>query len=1208
MHETRAPGMPDVMKTSFLAVLAAFLLVACGDEVGPTPQNDTVDVGDTSSPDTPDTQVDPDVDPQLTFVITQVTPSEGRTAGLEEITIVGRGLSNVVQVRVGDAAAVDPFPVTDSLLVALTPPNTRGLYDVTVINDLGASFTLPMAYKYIEPMQVISTEPAAGTALGGERVVIYGAGFERDAVVLFGGRRAVSTRFVDTNTLEVVTPEGLPGKVDVHVSSTGGAGRLRRGFEYLDAALPSASFRLTSVSPSNGPVAGGTRITLEGTGFTPGLAVHVGAMPATQIEVVSSTRMLATTAAGSPGPATVRLIGSGAMSSLADAFTYTDSPALWVVVPPTGSTAGGTRVKLLGSGFPDRGEVLFGGVLARDVVFVSETEILATTPGQTVGPVSVTVRSADLSSPLIRPDGFVYYDPAANPGTWGEPIDGTLNITVQDARAGTRVAGAFVMLGASTSTRYRGYTDANGQITFSGEDLLGDQTVTASFTGYQTFQLGGFDAENVTLPLEKATTCADIADMPCDSFTEPPPVATVILDVVGSAKGPTIPFGACVDWADAPDGLCEACALDEDCGGGASLCRELGSEGSFCTSACVADTDCQSGFVCLDPTGLESEKRCVPPPGTPTTYCDLTESELLANQAFYYPGVWVPPSNRVQFNSRLGDFAAYCWDGVEVRGNFRPHAMGITRQLGAYSDGEVVEAEVRIDIPLGRKVTIELDRPTLGAVRDELATMTIGLNLGGDGYVEFPPQLAFTPRTFTVNVPSVSTAELYDARWELFASVTVASINGGSAIQELGLTRLDQEIDYVRSAEGWAPFVSPLVVTRGLAPWNHADGTSTVIAVGENGRILKRFGTSWAIMPTNLGGTNSPELLSVATAPEPVTTQAIAGGPAGLALHWNGLRWEKAETGVTGPLESISFGDTKVAWAVAGLDVLRFDGENWNRVARAERPLHAVVALDPTRAFVAGDLGYLAQVDDVGLTPVSAGSNTDWRALALLNGVLYAAGDDGVIAAGPVGGQMVIEPSGTTQDLMALSSHGGVLWAVGARATILTRGAEGWQDESQTTTKGTLRAIVPVGSGGSEVLAMGSHEFVLGPMLGIPENLNPPPGSSMSRLTWDARGGGNADFSVLEFGGETGPCSACGMLFMLPYTAWRTVLDGDLLQADFPNLSGIANAAIESSFVRAITLYRVRTEDGFDFDHTASSGFYGGLWKAWAWRSEAYLR
>ncbi len=1203
------PGSPIALALQLLVpvCLALSALTACGDDpAAPT--------ADTAAPsDTSDTSVEvnePDTSTPAGLTLTQVLPAEGKTTGLEEVSLVGRGLSKVVQVYFGDSVGVDPFPVSDSLLVVLSPPQARGLVDVTVVDDLGARATLPMAFTYVETVQVIAVEPTSGDIFGGERILIYGAGFSRESVVLIGGRKAVSTRFIDVNTLEVVTPEGEAGKADVNVSTPDGSGRLRRGFEYLPVDLPVGSLRVDQVSPAAGPATGGTRVTIDGSGFTQGLAVRIGALQATSVSVESATRIVATTAAGSPGRASVRVIGSGNAAALPNAFLYESEPALWVVDPPTGSVSGGARVRLHGAGFPDRVEVFFQGKPARDIVVVSETEILVTTPSNEVGPVEVEVRSTSLAAPLSAPGAYVYFDPAANPGTWGEPIDGTVNITVLDARSGGRVKGAFVMLGASTSTTYRGYANDNGQITFSGPDLVGDQTVTASFTGYQGFQLAGFDAENVTIPLEKAATCADIADMPCDSVTEPPPVATVVLEIVGSAKGPTMPFGACSDWTDAPEGLCSACASDAECGDGA-ICRELGAEGTFCSTACTTDVDCGSGFVCLDPTGMELEKRCVPPPGTPATYCDLTEGSLFDQVRIHYPGVWVPPSNRVQITSRLGDFAAFCWDGTEVRGNFRPHSLGVTRGLGAYRDGELVEAEVRIDIPLGRVVTIEVDRPTLSQLRNELASLRVGLNLGGDGTIEFPPQLAFTPRSFFLNLPSVSSAELYDARWELYAEVTVASLNGGSAAHEQGLTHIDQELDYLHTEGEWAPMVSPMNVTRGLATWQDGDGNETVVAVGEAGKILKRFGTTWARMPTDLPGTSARELVSIAvarTSGNEATSDAIVGGVAGLALHWNGLRWVTEPTGVVAPVSAIDFGDGKVAWAVAGRSVLRWDGDVWTRVLEADTSLFAVSATSATEAWVAGEAGTLGLVtyDETNpqLVSFTSGDKT-FRALWRDGQRLLAVGDGGA-AASFDGATWTSESTGTEYDLLALGGDGVDLWAVGSRATMLRRDASGvWSDETHGQTKGTLRAI---GGAEGEVLAMGSHEFVMGPLLGIPENLTPPPGSLLSRLTWESKTGLDADFTVIEFGAETGPCSACGMLFMIPYIGWRTVLDGDLFAADFPNLRGIANTASAITGFSAMTMYRVRTEDGFDFDHTASTGFFGGLWKAWSWRSEAFIR
>jgi len=58
---------------------------------------------------------------------------------------------------------------------------------------------------------------------------------------------------------------------------------------------------LTSVSPSAGPAAGGTAVTIRGTGFEPGINVDFGGYPATAIEIVDSTTLIATTPAHENG-------------------------------------------------------------------------------------------------------------------------------------------------------------------------------------------------------------------------------------------------------------------------------------------------------------------------------------------------------------------------------------------------------------------------------------------------------------------------------------------------------------------------------------------------------------------------------------------------------------------------------------------------------------------------------------------------------------------------------------------------------------------------------------------------------------------------------------------------------------------------------------------------------------------------------------------
>ena len=85
---------------------------------------------------------------------------------------------------------------------------------------------------------------------------------------------------------------------------------------------------VTSVSPNNGPVAGGTAVTITGTNFATGATVTFGSTAATSVVVVSSTTITAKTPAGSAGAVTVTVTVSGQSGSLANGFTYVVAPTV----------------------------------------------------------------------------------------------------------------------------------------------------------------------------------------------------------------------------------------------------------------------------------------------------------------------------------------------------------------------------------------------------------------------------------------------------------------------------------------------------------------------------------------------------------------------------------------------------------------------------------------------------------------------------------------------------------------------------------------------------------------------------------------------------------------------------------------------------------------------------------------------------------------
>ena len=80
---------------------------------------------------------------------------------------------------------------------------------------------------------------------------------------------------------------------------------------------------VSSVSPNSGSTAGGTAVTITGANFVAGAVVKFGGTAATNVAVVNSTTITATTPAGSAGAVTVSVTNSGGQSgSLANAFTY----------------------------------------------------------------------------------------------------------------------------------------------------------------------------------------------------------------------------------------------------------------------------------------------------------------------------------------------------------------------------------------------------------------------------------------------------------------------------------------------------------------------------------------------------------------------------------------------------------------------------------------------------------------------------------------------------------------------------------------------------------------------------------------------------------------------------------------------------------------------------------------------------------------------
>ena len=170
--------------------------------------------------------------------------------------------------------------------------------------------------------------------------------------------------------------------------------------EFVYSAVPTVS----GISPTGGPAAGGTIVTITGTGFIGATAVDFGTIPATDLTVVSGTTITATSPAGT-GTVDVTVVTPGGTSTTLPADQFTYGPAITGLSPKGGSTAGGTFVTITGTGFTGATSVHFGTTPATGLTVVSDMVDHGREPAGT-GIVDVTVTTPRGTSPISPADQF----------------------------------------------------------------------------------------------------------------------------------------------------------------------------------------------------------------------------------------------------------------------------------------------------------------------------------------------------------------------------------------------------------------------------------------------------------------------------------------------------------------------------------------------------------------------------------------------------------------------------------------------------------------------------------------------------------------------------------------------------------------------------------------------------------------------------------
>ncbi len=251
------------------------------------------------------------------------------------------------------------------------------------------------------------------------------------------------------------------------------------GGTVLRSPCGGGSLAVTSVTPNQGPTAGGTNVTIAGTGFASGATVTFGGNAATGVNVASATSITCTTPAHGAGIVNVTVTNpsGGGSATLNNGFTYTDVSSITVtaVNPNQGPTGGGTNVTITGSGFQTGAQASFGGAAATGVIVASTTSITCASPAHAAGAVNVTVTNPGGASATLN-NGFTYGG------------GGTVAVTACTPNSGPESGGTAVTI---TGTGFQSPADVNfGGTPASSVNVVSTTSITCTTPAHDAGAVG----------------------------------------------------------------------------------------------------------------------------------------------------------------------------------------------------------------------------------------------------------------------------------------------------------------------------------------------------------------------------------------------------------------------------------------------------------------------------------------------------------------------------------------------------------------------------------------------------------------------------------------------------------------------------------------------------------------------------------------------
>ncbi len=380
--------------------------------------------------------------PVATPTVTLVGPVSGSTNGNTTVTLTGTNFNSTTTVTFGGRVCTDVAASSATSLTCITPSQTStGAVNVVATNHdaislLTASGTMVNGYTYTSPLATPTFGtilPASGTQSGGTSVTITGTNFNLFTTVTIGGSTCRDVVVGSATSLTCNTPTSATAAardvvisnhdpISLAIASVTGTG----AYTYT---APSFTPVVTDINPEEGPMAGGTVVTVTGSNFNLGSLVSIGGQNCGGLVILSTTSITCTTASVGAG-ATVDVVvtnrdletGLTYPGTLASAYTYNP--------PPTFSSAsqgffmGGTTITVTGTGFRSGATVTINSIACTGVNVSDSMTLTCVAPaGAALTSTNIVITNVD-SQTVTGVSGFTWRQAAFGTFVDGNGTDG----------------------------------------------------------------------------------------------------------------------------------------------------------------------------------------------------------------------------------------------------------------------------------------------------------------------------------------------------------------------------------------------------------------------------------------------------------------------------------------------------------------------------------------------------------------------------------------------------------------------------------------------------------------------------------------------------------------------------------------------------------------------------------------------------------------